>query len=128
MILGCLLSPDTSSSKCINVAAHFASVILLNNVLSLQPERPHLHHFATKWNKFSFDKPAGPLLAVELSQSNKMSVGSMKPVSLSFTLVFRCVLRHPFYLSPFPNSFPAENEFLSAHGGLQKIRNAEINY
>lgn len=85
--------------------ARFPSIILLNNVLSPRPERPHLHHFTTKWNKFSFDKPAGPSLAVELSQSNEMSGGSVKPVSLSFShlcsgvfsnihFIFHCSLIH----------------------------------
>lgn len=80
--------------------AHFPSVIPLHNVLSLRPERPHLHHFATKWNKFSFDKPAGPSLAVEL-QPIKWDVwgGSVKPASLSFTHLCSGVLPDIHFIS-----------------------------
>lgn len=99
MILFCLLSREASSSNCMKVAAHFPSVISLHNVLSLQPERPHLHQFAPKWNKFSFDKPAGPSLAVELSQSNEMSGGSVKPVSLSFSHLCSGVLSNIHFIS-----------------------------
>lgn len=106
------LPRKASSSKSMNVSAHFHSVILLHNVLSLRPEKPRLRHFATKWNKFSFDKPAGPSLAVKLSQSNEMSGGSVKPFSLSFSHLCSGVLSNIHFITRrFPNSFPAENEF-----------------
>ena len=90
-------------------------------------EKPHLQHFATKWNKFSFHKPAGPL-AGGLSAANEMRClgAPVKPVSLSLSLVFRCVLQHPFYLSPFPNSFRAENEFLSSHAEHRDYRKLQM--
>lgn len=54
----------------------------------------------------------------QLSLANQMRfLGGLRETNLIIilTLVFRCVLQHPFYLLPSPNSFPAENEFLSSH-------------
>lgn len=113
-------------------STHFPSVILLNNVLSLRQERPHLHHFVTKWNKFSFDKPAGAV-AGGWAQPIKSGVWGLCETSLIIVLtpVFRSVLQHPFYILPLPNSFPAENEFPSSRGEQQdyrKLQFPEINY
>lgn len=110
----------------------FPSVILPNNVLSLRPERPHFHHFATKWNKFSTNKPAGPSLAVELSQSNAMSGGrwgwnqsyyySPALQVCSPTSIF--ISRHSLiYFLQKMNSSP-----LTVNTRITKITNTEINY
>ncbi|MEQ2311907.1 hypothetical protein AMECASPLE_025400 [Ameca splendens] len=107
-------------------------LFLLSNALSLRPVRPrHFHHITTKWNKFPSNKPGGPSLAVELSQSDEMSRGVMRPVSLwsshssgvssNIRFIQRCRL---IYFSQKMNSPLTAN----TERGLEKITKAKINY
>lgn len=60
---------------------------------------------------------------LSFSQSHETSGGLCETsLIIVHTLVFRCAPRHPFYLSLFPNSFPAENEFLSSHSEHRDYR------
>lgn len=69
------------------------------------------------------NSPSTSLQGHRFSQSNEMSGGSVKSsLIIAPALLFRCVLQHPFYLPPFLNLFPAENEFLSSHSEHRDYR------
>lgn len=108
---------------CVRVLPHIlSSVISLNNVLFLRPQRPHRRCFHHKNGINSLNSLGRQVSLTNLSpqrwfkiSQSKQSVWWEGESLWASPTLFRC-LQHPFYLSRWPRLCPRENEFICCHG------------